>query len=51
MRMTQRRAAVRSLVACGVSVGRACVLAQLQRATFLYQPRSSTDAELVEEIT
>lgn len=41
--VAQRRDSVRSLVDYGVSVQRACVLVQLQRATFLYQSRSSSD--------
>lgn len=51
MSVAQRRDAVRSLVAYGVSVTRACVIVQVQRATFLYKARSPSDAGLVEEIT
>ena len=50
MSVAQRRDAVRSLVDYGVSVVRACVLVQLQRATFLYQSRCTTDSDLIEEI-
>ena len=39
MSITERREAVRFLVTRRVSVQRACVLLQLQRATFRYQPR------------
>jgi len=39
MSITERREAVRFLVTRRVSVHRACVLVQLQRATFRYQPR------------
>lgn len=51
MSVAQRRDAVRSLVAYGVSVARACVLVQLQRATFLYKARCANDTELIDEIT
>lgn len=42
----ERRDAVRFLVAKGLSVLRACVLVQLQRATFLYRARPAADDEL-----
>jgi putative transposase len=35
----------------GVSVQRACMLVQLQRASFHCQPRSAVDDEVVTEIT
>jgi hypothetical protein len=40
MSIAERRAAVRALVTHGVSVQRACVLVESQRASFHYQPRS-----------
>jgi hypothetical protein len=43
MSIAERREAVRFLGTQGVSVQRACVLVQLQRASFLYQPRSVAD--------
>ena len=43
MSIAERREAVRALVTHGVSVQRACVLVQLQRASFHYQPRSIAD--------
>ena len=46
----ERHDAVRFLVTKGLSVLRACVLVQLQRATFLYQPRPAADDELVGEL-
>lgn len=50
MSSTERRDAVRFLVTRRVSVQRACVLVQFQRATFLYQPHpvanDGLDAEL-----
>ena len=48
--MAERRDAVRFLVTRGLSVQRACVLVQLQRATFHYQPRRAADDGLVEEL-
>ncbi len=39
------------LVRCGCSVRRACELAQLQRATFQYQPRGTNQDELLVELT
>ena len=50
MSVTQRREAVRVLVTHGVSVQRACVLVQLQRASFHYQPRSAVDDGVTSEI-
>jgi putative transposase len=50
MSIAQRREAVRFLGTRGVSVQRACVLAQLQRASFQYQPRSVADDEVESEI-
>jgi hypothetical protein len=41
---------VRFLGTQGVSVQRACVLVQLQRASFQYQPRSVADDEVESEI-
>ena len=50
MSIPERREAVRFLVTRRISVQRACVLLQLQRATFRYQPRpvatDGVDAEL-----
>ncbi|MEN9936995.1 MAG: hypothetical protein RLZZ387_3574 [Chloroflexota bacterium] len=46
----ERRDAVHFLVTKGLSVLRACVLVQLQRATFLYQARPAADDELVDEL-
>ena len=51
MSVAERREAVRSLVLYGLSVQRACVLVQLQRASFQYQPRSAVDDGVVSEIT
>jgi putative transposase len=48
--IAERRDAVRFLVTKGLSVLRACVLVQLQRATFLYQPRPAADDELLGEL-
>ena len=50
MRVEERRDAVRLLVSRGLSVQRACVLVQLQRATFHYQPRPAVDDGLVQEL-
>src|SRR5215212_609270 len=50
MSITERREAVRALVTHGLSVQRACVLVQLQRASFHYQPRSAADDEVITEI-
>ncbi len=41
---------MRALVTHGVSAQRACVLVQLQRASFHYQPRSAADDEVITEI-
>lgn len=46
----ERRDAVRFLLTKGLSVLRACVLVQLQRATFLYQARPAADDELMSEL-
>jgi putative transposase len=46
----ERRDAVRFLLTKGLSVLRACVLVQLQRATFLYQARPGAEDELVGEL-
>jgi hypothetical protein len=43
MSIAERRDAVRFLVSKGLSVLRACMLVQLQRATFLYQARPAAD--------
>jgi putative transposase len=48
--VTERRAAVQFLVTRGLSVRRACVLVDLQRATFHYQPRPRTDDGVAEAI-
>ena len=50
MSIAERREAVRALVTHGVSVQRACVLVQLQRASFQYQPRSIADDGVSTEI-
>src|SRR5260221_10925523 len=50
MSIAERREAVRALVTHGLSVQRACVLVQLQRASFQYQPRSAVDDGVVPEI-
>ena len=50
MSIAERRDAVRFLVAKGLSVLRACVLVQLQRATFHYQARPASDDELEAEL-
>jgi len=50
MSVAERREAVRALVTHGLSVQRACVLVQLQRASFQYQPRSAVDDGVVIEI-
>src|SRR5258708_25596113 len=50
MSIAERREAVRALVTHGLSVQRACVLVQLQRASFQYQPRSAVDDGVVTEI-
>jgi putative transposase len=50
MSIAERRDAVRFLVTKGLSVLRACVLVQLQRATFHYQARPAVDDELVVEL-
>jgi len=46
----ERREVVSDLVKFGISVHRACQLAALHRATFLYQAQPSDDAELVSEL-
>jgi hypothetical protein len=50
MSIAERREAVRFLGTQGVSVQRACVLVQLQRASFHYQPRSVVDDGVSTEI-
>jgi len=50
MSVAERREAVRALVTHGLSVQRACVLVQLQRASFQYQPRSAAHDGVVTEI-
>jgi hypothetical protein len=51
MSITERRDAVRFLVTRRVSVQRACVLVQLQRATFRYQPRPVANDGLAAELS
>jgi putative transposase len=48
--VAERRDAVRFLLTKHLSVQRACALVQLQRATFLYQPRPARDDELLREL-
>jgi putative transposase len=50
MNITERREAVRFLVTRRVSVQRACVLVQLQRATFRYQPHPVMNDGVVAEL-
>jgi putative transposase len=50
MSVAERREAVRGLVQYGLSVQRACVLVQIQRASFQYQPRSVVPDEVTTEI-
>ena len=50
MNITEQREAVRFLVTHRVSVQRACVLVQLQRATFRYQPRPLADDDVAGEL-
>src|SRR3954471_13921569 len=50
MSITEQREAVCFLVTRRVSVQRACVLVQLQRASFQYQPRSVADDGVESEI-
>jgi len=50
MSIVERRDAVRFLVGKGLSVLRACVLVQLQRATFHDQAQPAADDELVAEL-
>jgi putative transposase len=50
MSITERREAVRFLVTRRVSVQRACVLVQLQRATFRYQPHPVMNDGVVAEL-
>jgi len=50
MSIAERREAVRALVTHGLSVQRACVLVQLQRASFHYQPRSVMPDAVTTEI-
>lgn len=50
MSIAERRDAVRFLVTKGLSVLRACVLLQLQRATFLYQAHPVADDEIKVEL-
>jgi putative transposase len=45
--IAEQRDAVRFLAAKGISVRRACLLAQLERATFRYQARSRPDEQAV----
>src|SRR5215216_3302985 len=51
MSITERRDAVRFLVTRRVSVQRACVLVQLERATFRYQPRPVTNDGVAAELS
>ena len=51
MSVSERREAVRALVTHGLSVQRACVLVQLQRASFHYQPRPAADDGVTMDIT
>ena len=50
MSIAERREAVRFLVTRRISVPRACVLVQLQRATFRYQARSLATDGVDEEL-
>jgi putative transposase len=50
MSVAERRDAVGFLITRGLSVQRACVLVQLQRATFQYQPRPAVDDGLEQEL-
>jgi putative transposase len=50
MSITERREAVRFLVTCRISVQRACVLLQIQRATFRYQARPVANDGVGEEL-
>ncbi len=50
MTVTERREIVHDLVEYGCSVRRACQLAQLQRATFHYQPHAASEDELLDEL-
>jgi putative transposase len=50
MSITERREAVRFLVTRRISVQRACVLVQLQRPTFRYQPGPVTNDGVDEEL-
>lgn len=50
MSISERREAVRFLVTRRISVHRACVLLQIQRATFRYQARPVTDDGVDEEL-
>ena len=47
MTIAEQRDAVRFLATKGISVRRACLLTQLQRATFHYQARSRPDEEAI----
>jgi hypothetical protein len=51
MSILERREAVRFLVTRRVSVQRACVLVQLQRATFRYQPRPVANDGVAAELS
>src|SRR5215208_8331370 len=51
MSITEQREAVRFLVTRRVSVQRACVLVQLQRATFRYQPRPVVNDGVATELS
>ena len=51
MSITERREAVRFLVTRRVSVQRACVLVQLQRATFRYHPRPVVNDGVTAELS
>jgi len=50
MSISEQREAVRFLVTRRISVQRACVLLQLQRATFRYQPRPVATDDLAAEL-
>lgn len=50
MSVDERRFAVQCLRDFGLSVNRACQLVDLQRATFLYQPKDTSDDTLLEEL-
>jgi len=50
MSIPERREAVRFLMTRRISVQRACVLVQLQRATFRYQPRPVANDDVAAEL-